>query len=135
MKKTSKIIKLLDLNPYEVHQKEKNEIFIDAMQESLKHHYKNSKEFKQICDNHKFNVEGKFQLEEIPYIPVSIFKKFNLLSIPKENVFLIDHIKVVNSQWVLLGFKSDQQKGQALVSYQINSKKAIDFSEVIFYIE
>jgi len=87
MKKTSKIIKLLDLNPFEVHQKEKNEIFIDVMQESLKHHYKNSKEFKQICDNHEFNVEEKFQLEEIPYIPVSIFKKFNLLSIPKENVF------------------------------------------------
>ena len=87
MKKTSKIIKLLDLNPYEVHQKEKNEIFIDAMQESLKHHYKNSKEFKQICDNHEFNVEEKFQLEEIPYIPVSIFKKFDLLSISKENIF------------------------------------------------
>ena len=87
MKKTSKIIKLLDLNPFEVHQKEKNEIFIDVMQESLKHHYKNSKEFKQICDNHEFNVEEKFQLEEIPYIPVSIFKKFDLLSIPKENIF------------------------------------------------
>ena len=87
IEKTSKIIKLLDLHPFEVHQKEKNEIFIDAMKESLKHHYKNSKEFKQICDNHEFNVEGKFQLEEIPYIPVSIFKKFDLLSIPKENVF------------------------------------------------
>jgi hypothetical protein len=58
-----------------------------------------------------------------------------LPEIPKGNVFLIDHIKVVNSQWVLLGFKSDQQKGQALVSYQINNKKAIHFSEVIFYIE
>ena len=53
----------------------------------------------------------------------------------KNNAFLIDHIKVVNSQWVLLGFKSDQQNGQALVSYEINKKKEIQFSEVIFYIE
>ena len=58
-----------------------------------------------------------------------------LPKIPKEDTFLIDHVKVINSQWVLLGFKSDQQKGQALVSYKINEKKAIQFSEVIFYIE
>ena len=58
-----------------------------------------------------------------------------LPKIPKEHTFLIDHIKVVNSQWVLLGFKSDQQNGQALVSYEINKKKEIQFSEVIFYIE
>jgi len=86
-KKTSKIIKLLDLKPFEINQKQKNKIFKDAMQESLKYHYENSKEFKQICDNHEFDVEGECQLEEIPYIPVSIFKKFDLLSISKENIF------------------------------------------------
>ncbi|MGY8965942.1 MAG: hypothetical protein ACKVHJ_01960, partial [Flavobacteriales bacterium] len=58
-----------------------------------------------------------------------------LPEIPKEHTFLIDHIKVINSQWVLLGFKSDQQKGQALVSYKINNKKAFQFSKIIFYIE
>jgi hypothetical protein len=87
IKTTSKISKLLDLKPFEINQKEKNEIFKDAMEESLKHHYENSIEFKQICDNHEFNVKENFQLEEIPYIPVSIFKKFDLLSIPKENIF------------------------------------------------
>ena len=87
IKTTPKIIKLLNLNPFEINQKEKNKIFNDAMQESLKYHYKNSIEFKQICDNHEFNVEEDFELEEIPYIPVSIFKKFDLLSIPKENIF------------------------------------------------
>jgi len=87
MIKSSKIIKLLDLKPFEINQKEKNEIFKDAMQESLKHHYENSIEFKQICDNKEFNFKENFQLEEIPYIPVSIFKKFELISIPKKNIF------------------------------------------------
>jgi len=86
IKTTSKISKLLDLKPFEINQKEKNEIFKDAMEESLKYHYENSIEFKQICDNHEFNIKENFQLEEIPYIPVSIFKKFDLLSIPKENI-------------------------------------------------
>jgi len=85
--KTPKISKLLDLKPFEINQKEKNEVFKDAMQESLKHHYENSIEFKQICDNKGFDFKGNFQLEEIPYIPVSIFKKFELTSIPKENIF------------------------------------------------
>ena len=85
--KSSKIIELLDLKPFEINQKEKNEVFKSAMQESLYHHYENSIEFKQICDNHKFNVKEDFQLEDIPYIPVSIFKKFNLLSVSKRKYF------------------------------------------------
>jgi len=85
--KTPKISKLLDLKPFEINQKEKNKVFKYAMQESLKHHYENSIEFKQICDNKEFDFKGNFQLEEIPYIPVSIFKKFELISVPKENIF------------------------------------------------
>ena len=85
--KTPKISKLLDLKPFEINQKEKNKVFKYAMQESLKHHYENSIEFKQICDNKEFDFKGNFQLEEIPHIPVSIFKKFELISVPKENIF------------------------------------------------
>ena len=87
MIKTSKISQLLNLKPFKINEKEKNEIFRDAMQEALEHHYTNSIEFKQICDNKEFNFKENFQLEEIPYIPVSIFKKFELISIPKENIF------------------------------------------------
>ena len=87
MIKTSKITKLLDLKPFVINQKEKNDVFKDAMRESLKYHYENSIEFKQICINQGFDFNENFQLDEIPYIPVSLFKKFDLISIPKENIF------------------------------------------------
>ena len=101
--------------------------------------YRNSNTYFSLNSNGEINLTEKKNEERLK----QLLREYNtngnlrdlLPEIPKGNVFLIDHIKVVNSQWVLLGFKSDQQKGQALVSYQINNKKAIHFSEVIFYIE
>jgi hypothetical protein len=101
--------------------------------------YRNSNIYFSLNSNGEINLKENKKEERLKQLLREYNTNSNLIDllpkIPKENVFLIDHIKVVNSQWVLLGFKSDQQKGQALVSYQINSKKAIDFSEVIFYIE
>ena len=101
--------------------------------------YRNSNIYFSLNSNGEINLTEKKNEERLK----QLLREYNtngnlrdlLPKIPKGHVFLIDHIKVVNSQWVLLGFKSDQQKGQALVSYQINNKKAIHFSEVIFYIE
>jgi len=101
--------------------------------------YRNSNIYFSLNSNGEINLKENKKEERLKQLLREYNTNGNLIDllpkIPKEHVFLIDHIKVVNSQWVLLGFKSDQQKGQALVSYQINSKKAIDFSEVIFYIE
>lgn len=101
--------------------------------------YRNSNIYFSLNSNGEINLKENKKEERLKQLLREYNTNGNLIDllpkIPKENVFLIDHIKVVNSQWVLLGFKSDQQKGQALVSYQINSKKAIDFSEVLFYIE
>ena len=101
--------------------------------------YRNSNIYFSLNSNGEINLKENKKEERLKQLLREYNTNGNLIDllpkIPKEHVFLIDHIKVVNSQWVLLGFKSDQQKGQALVSYQINSKKAIDFSEVLFYIE
>ncbi|MFQ3341117.1 MAG: hypothetical protein ACI9TK_000775 [Flavobacteriaceae bacterium] len=61
--------------------------------------------------------------------------KILLPKIPVKGTFLIDHIKVINKQWILLGFKSDLHEGQALVSYKIKENNTIRFKEVTFYIE
>ena len=112
-----------------------------SLKDSIKNlnEYRNSNTYFSLNSNGEINLTEKKNEERLK----QLLREYNtngnlrdlLPKIPKGHVFLIDHIKVVNSQWVLLGFKSDQQKGQALVSYQINSKKAIDFSEVLFYIE
>ncbi|MDA7694431.1 hypothetical protein N9I15_00670 [Flavobacteriaceae bacterium] len=35
--------------------------------------------------------------------------------------FLIDRVKVINDQWILIGFQSDKNWGQALLEYKIRS--------------
>lgn len=35
--------------------------------------------------------------------------------------FLIDRVKVINDQWILIGFQSDKNWGQALLEYKISS--------------
>ena len=77
----TKIAKLLELKPFQNSQEEKNKIFVDAMKEALAHHIKNSMEFQQICKNQEFDLKENFQLEQIPYFPVSIFKKIDLISV------------------------------------------------------
>ena len=112
-----------------------------TLKDSIKNlnEYRNSNAYFSLNSNGEVNLTEKKSEERLK----QVLREYNtngnlrvlLPKIPKEHTFLIDHIKVINSQWVLLGFKSDQQKGQALVSYEINKKKAIQFSEVIFYIE
>ena len=112
-----------------------------TLKDSIKdlNEYRNSNAYFSLNTNTEVNITEKINEESLKQKlrEYNINGKLRVLlpEIPKEHTFLIDHIKVINSQWVLLGFKSDQQKGQALVSYQINNKKAIHFSEVIFYIE
>ena len=83
----SKIHALLELKPFENNQEKKDKIFLEAMKESLLHHFQNSTEFKKICKKKDFDIEKDFTVEQIPYFPVSIFKKFELISISKEDVF------------------------------------------------
>lgn len=112
-----------------------------TLKDSIKdlNEYRNSNAYFSLNTNTEVNITEKINEESLK----QKLREYNingnlrvlLPKIPKEHTFLIDHIKVINSQWVLLGFKSDQQKGQALVSYKINNKKAFQFSKIIFYIE
>jgi hypothetical protein len=112
-----------------------------TLKDSIKdlNEYRNSNAYFSLNTNTEVNITEKINEESLKQKlrEYNINGKLRVLlpEIPKEHTFLIDHIKVINSQWVLLGFKSDQQKGQALVSYKINNKKAFQFSKIIFYIE
>ncbi len=118
IKEKSKIEQLLMSKPYCLTQEEKKESFLPAMKESLIYHYENSNEFKQICDNKEFNTSD-FRLEDIPYLPVSMFKKFDLLSIPKEDVFKTIYSSATTSNVsskIFLDRITSERQTKALVS-------------------
>ena len=55
-----------------------------------------------------------------------------LISLPDET-FLIEQVKVINQQWVLIGFISDQHWGQAILEYSKRESEVYEF-KLIKYI-
>ena len=115
----SKIHALLELKPFENNQEKKDKIFLEAMKESLLHHFQNSTEFKKICKKKDFDIEKDFTVEQIPYFPVSIFKKFELISISKEDVFKTIFSSATTSKIpskIFLDRTTSERQTKALVS-------------------
>lgn len=63
---------------------EKIRIVYPRYRELTEHHYKNCREYKKIVDCIG-ELEGE-GLEKIPFLPVRLFKEYELLSIPREKV-------------------------------------------------
>jgi len=83
----SNIETLLESDPYTLTKNEKGVIFLNSMKEAVSLHYEKSKEFRKICDNRGFAQTKNFSVEEIPFLPVSLFKKFKLKSVPDSEIF------------------------------------------------
>ena len=77
---------LFELEPYSSSQDEKDIVFYNAMKESVKFHYVKSDEFRKLCDNRNFSPEEKFLIQDIPFLPVSLFKTFKLKSVPDADI-------------------------------------------------
>jgi len=82
----SKIENLFEFDPYSLTQNEKDVVFYDAMNESIKFHYEKSDEFRKLCNNRNFSPNKEFLLQEIPFLPVSLFKTFQLKSVPDSDI-------------------------------------------------
>ena len=84
-------INFKNLEPFLLNVEKKNSFFLKKIKELTKHHYTNSKEYKKILNftNKKNNLNN---LEDIPFLPIHLFKEYELMSIPKDKVF-----KILNS--------------------------------------
>ena len=66
--------------------------FLDFQKKLCNHHYINNETYKLISDNffksNNFDKD-KLKLEELPYIPIELFKNHELLSIDSKNIFKV----------------------------------------------
>lgn len=82
----SLILKTLSLDPFVLPQAEKEKIFTSDIMQAVNWHYQNSFEFKSFCQNQGFSPSKNYNVDEIPFIPVSLFKKIDFLSVPKDSI-------------------------------------------------
>ncbi len=71
-------------SPFNYDIDEKNELLKSALKLNLIHQYENCIPFKRLIDKKGFNFRKNFGLEDIPYIPVTIFKDYELKSVKDE---------------------------------------------------
>jgi len=126
----SNIENLFKLEPFSLSKSEKDEIFYNAMNESVKFHYEKSEEFRKLCDNRNFSPDKEFLIQEIPFLPVSLFKTFQLKSVPDSDIIKTVYSSATTSNspsTIFLDQKTSKRQTKVLVSimkdFLVNKKK------------
>ena len=76
---------LTNYSAFSLDKTKKKKILSKILSNLTKHHYKNCNEYKKIINFLNFDMNN-FNLSKMPFIPVSMFKKHNLLSVQKKSV-------------------------------------------------
>ena len=88
----NKLEDLFTKNPYSMDKSKKQIFFKNFQKKLILYHYKNSQNYKKILNFLKFNAKKTYDLKDMPFLPVRLFKNFDLLSVDKKKV-----IKTLNS--------------------------------------
>ncbi len=76
----------LKTSPYSLNKKEKRLQFTKYMNELTKYHFESCHEYSLMLKGLNFSIDKNYALEELPFLPVGLFKEFELTSVPKEKI-------------------------------------------------
>ncbi len=76
----------LGYEPYAMGREEKRAFLAGCLRELIAHHRENCPEYARLLEVLGYEDRAVMGLEELPFIPVQLFKEFELLSVPRENV-------------------------------------------------
>lgn len=78
---------VLEILPFSLNKKEKSKLFTEYLKELSLKHYQKCENYRKIVDKLNCNLSEIKNYTEIPFLPVRLFKEFDLKSIPTEEVF------------------------------------------------
>lgn len=79
-------------NSFTLNNNQKNRHFKSVLSKITNFHYRNCNGYKKILQKLSFNPKKIYDIENLPYLSVRIFKKYDLYSVKKKNIF-----KILNS--------------------------------------
>lgn len=77
---------ILNLPPYTANKIEKHAILSEALLSLTNHHYQRNADYKKMMDATGFDPAKKYTYTDLPFLPVRLFKMFDLYSVPKEDI-------------------------------------------------
>jgi phenylacetate-coenzyme A ligase PaaK-like adenylate-forming protein len=75
-----------ELSPYGIHKSNKASMLLDELNGLNSHHYSSCKQYKKLIDTIWHGRVSYVSLEDLPYLPVRIFKHHDLISVPQQQV-------------------------------------------------
>ena len=78
--------KLFNIEPYCLESSKKKELLSDILNDLTSYHIDNCDEYRKIINAIGYDKTKRHTLEEFPFLPVRIFKEYNLRSISDEHV-------------------------------------------------
>ena len=76
-------------DPYSLDKQAKRDLLSKRIKELTKLHYDNCPEYRAMLDSVGFSPDGEYTYDEVPFLPVSLFKKIDLRSVGEEDVFKV----------------------------------------------
>jgi phenylacetate-coenzyme A ligase PaaK-like adenylate-forming protein len=80
------ITDLLSVSPYSLNKKDKEEVLSFFLTQLSRHHYENCPIFARMMDGIGYNNKKEYNYEELPFLPVRLFKMFELQSVKKKEI-------------------------------------------------
>ena len=77
---------MLEISPYSLGKERKKEILIDMLLKLTEKHDWGCKEYHKILQTMGYSPSKVNRADDIPFLPVRLFKEYRLVSVPKENV-------------------------------------------------
>lgn len=103
--------------PFSLVKNKKKTLYTQALNELTKHHYKNCIEYKKILNVLKFDINIQHATQDIPSLPVRLFKEYNLKSVNKADI-----IKTMTSSGT---------SGQSVSKIYLDKSTAINQTKVL----
>lgn len=72
--------------PYCLDSEEKRVLYEEGLSRLTYKHYKQCELYENMLNNFQFNINKQHKVEEIPFLPVRLFKQYELVSVPKEEI-------------------------------------------------
>lgn len=80
------IEEILDIEPYSLAKEEKFLILNQRIKELTLHHYNNCGAYRRIIDSENIDIKSLPDYKHLPFLPVRLFKEYELRSCSKEDV-------------------------------------------------
>ena len=76
----------LKIPPYSLQKEEKDILLVDALRELTSHHLNGCLEYSNFLRANGVNPQEILRVEDVPFLPVRLFKDFDLKSVPNQEI-------------------------------------------------